>query len=108
MARKNGSRNKLKADLPHLFAKTGHDFVGHCQGGLGRDIAQGRARSAGGQYQAATRIHQRDQGGADFFLFVRDQFGYEFKGVGQRAFQPTLQSRQSQVLVYARTGAVTD
>ncbi len=108
LARQDGGGHKGQADLAHLLAEARHFLVGHGQGGLGRDIAQGRAGAAGGEHQRAACVHQLDQRVADAGLFVGDEAGVEGDRVLQRAGQPVLQRGQAFVFVDAGAGAVAD
>lgn len=45
----------LKADCAHLLAKPGHHLGAYCLRGLRGDVTGGRARSAGRDYETATR-----------------------------------------------------
>jgi hypothetical protein len=62
-----------------------HFLVGHGQGGLGRDIAQGGACAAGGQHQVASAIHQLDQRLRNQGLLVGDESGLEVNRVEEGA-----------------------
>ena len=79
---KNCGRDKPQADLAHLLAETGHDLVGHRQGGLRGYVAWRRAGTAGGQNQiAALDIGQFFECVLDDRLFIGDDTRREIQRI---------------------------
>src|SRR5688572_18726973 len=103
LPRENRGRHELEADLAHLLAEAGHDFVRHRERRFRRDVARRRPGAAGGEHQvAAFTVHQLLERPLDGGPLVGYQpLDHPDRGGGDGFPEPFLQSRYAFVLVDA-------
>ena len=107
LARQDGSRHEMQADLPHLLAEAGHFLGSHRQRRFWCHIAPCRAGAAGRDNKiAAKAVNQIDQRTLDLCAVIGNQSRFGPPGTGQRACEPVDQRGNPLVFVNAVGGAI--